>query len=273
MRCHYLSDLHLESECFRYKLPKGDVLIIAGDLCHARCLDLARTDKYSTAQRDRVMRFIDEARTNFAHVLLIAGNHEHYDGVFEETAPLLRRHLPGVTVLDDETVEIEGVRFFGSTLWSDFEGGSEACMNGVRRRMGEFFFVKTRRLDSGGNETLAKFRPEDAFAAHEKAWAALTGTVAAGMGKPTVIITHHAPSMKGLNPKFAGNGLDGAYASALDVSIETFEGVPVWVHGHTHIARTYRIGATSVRSNALGFASKGHGARGFTTAACFDIQD
>lgn len=273
MRCHYLSDLHLESECFRQKLPKGDVLIIAGDLCHARCLDPARTDKYSSEQRNRVMRFVDEVHANFPHVFLIAGNHEHYDGVFEDTVALLRRNLPGVTVLDDETVEIEGIRFFGSTLWSDFEGGNEACLNGVRRRMGEFFFVKTHGRDAQGRETLVKFRPEDALAAHEKAWAALTGAVAAGAGKPTVVITHHAPSMQGLNPKFAGNGLDGAYASALDEKMKALAGVPVWVHGHTHIARTYRVGDTTVRSNALGFASKGHGARGFSPAACFDIQD
>ncbi|KAB2919980.1 MAG: hypothetical protein F9K29_03750 [Hyphomicrobiaceae bacterium] len=271
MRCHYLSDLHLETQDFARRLPGGDVLIIAGDLCHARCLDPARTDKYSIDQRARVMRFIDEARRNFAHVLMIPGNHEHYDGVFEDTVRLLRRHLPGVTVLDDETTEIDGVRFFGSTLWSDFDGGSEACMNGVRRRMGEFFFVKTRSRDSEGNETFAKFRPENAFAAHEKAWSALIGAVTEQAGEPTIVITHHAPSLQGLNPKFKGNGLHGAYASALDDKIAALSGVPVWVHGHTHIARTYRIGATSVRSNALGFESKGHGAQGFATAACFEV--
>lgn len=37
MRCHYLSDLHLEAQDFGTALPKGEVLIIAGDLCHARC--------------------------------------------------------------------------------------------------------------------------------------------------------------------------------------------------------------------------------------------
>lgn len=153
MRCHYLSDLHLEFECFRHKLVKGDVLIVVGDLCHARCLDPVRSDKYSAEQRGRGMRFIDEAHANLPHVLLIAGNHEHYDRVFEDTVSLLRRHLPGVTVLDDETVEIEGIRFFGSTLWSDFEAGSEACMNGVRRRMGEFFFVKTGGRDADGRES------------------------------------------------------------------------------------------------------------------------
>lgn len=156
MRCHYLSDLHLESQDFRGTLPKGDLLIIAGDLCHARCLDPARTDKYSIDQRIRMLRFVDSAVTNFAHVLLIAGNHEHYDGVFDDTAGLLRRNLPGVTVFDNEHVEIDGIRFFGTTLWSNFEERSEASMNAVRRRMGEFFFVKRRSFNADGHESLAR---------------------------------------------------------------------------------------------------------------------
>ena len=65
MRCHYISDLHLEFQDFQWKLPKGDVLIIAGDLCHARCLDPARRDKYSIDQRARVMRFAESAVANF----------------------------------------------------------------------------------------------------------------------------------------------------------------------------------------------------------------
>lgn len=269
MRCHYLSDLHLEAQTFDTALPKGDVLIVAGDLCHARRLDPALTDRYSVEQLDRVMRFVDRALAGFPHVLLIAGNHEHYDGVFEDTTDLLRRHLPGVTVLDNTAVTIGGVRFFGSTLWTNFDGGSEAAMNAVRRRMGEFFFVKTRSGPDHGS--LAKFRPQDAMRAHEVAWSALLREMGAGQGQPMVVITHHAPSRLGLNPRFAGNGLDAAYASDLDHAIGSIENVVAWVHGHTHVARTYRIGRTSVRSNALGFASKGLGAPGFSTKAGFDL--
>ena len=272
MRCHYLSDLHLESETFDQRLPKGDVLIIAGDLCHARCLDPARIDKYSINQRSRVMRFIDEARTNFSHVLFVAGNHEHYDGIFEETVPLLRRHLPGVTVLDNETVELGGVRFFGSTLWTDFEGRSEAAMNNVRRRMGEYFFVKTRGASATTDAPLRKFQPEDAFRAHDAALKVLLSEVKAGDGKPTVVITHHAPSKLGCNPQFSKNGLDGAYYSALDEQIIQFGTVPMWIHGHTHIARTYQIGRTTLQTNARGFVSKGQGARGFSPATSFDVR-
>ena len=171
------------------------------------------------------------ARANFAHVLLIAGNHEHYDGVFDDTAGLLKRNLPSVTILDNEHVEIDGIRFFGTTLWSNFEEGSEASMNAVRRRMGEFYFVKKRRVDADGCESLAKFRPEDALEAFDASWATLTNFVAAGE-RPTVVVSHHAPSLQGRNPRHAGNGLDGAYGSDLDARISTLAQVPVWVHSH-----------------------------------------
>lgn len=268
MRCHYLSDLHLESETFETALPGGDVLVIAGDLCHARCLDPRRTDPYSTNQRGRVLRFVEHASARFAHVLLVAGNHEHYDGVFEETAAALRHSLPGVTVLDDETAVIGGVRFFGATLWTDFDGGSEAAMHAVRRRMGEFFFVKTA---SGGANSAFKFQPEHALRAHGASRAALLKAVGEAVDEPLVVITHHAPSRLGLNKALSGNGLDCAYASSLDSLVAGFENVPFWVHGHTHVAASYQIGDTRVLSNARGFASKGAAARGFSVAASFKV--
>lgn len=271
MHCTYMSDLHLESEAFTPTFRGGDVLILAGDLCHARCLDPTSSDRYSQAQRERVERFLDGARRAFPRILFVPGNHEHYDGVFEDTVPLLRRHLGGVTVLDDEVVEIDGVRFFGATLWTDFGGRSEAAMNGVRRRMGEYFFVKTRARGDVPDAKPAKFRPEDAVAAHERSWKLLVETVNAGGSKKTIVITHHAPSRLGANPAFVGNGLDGAYYSHLDQEVAALEQVPVWVHGHTHVAKSYRIGTAQVVSNARGFASKVGAARGFSVSAGFTV--
>lgn len=269
MRCHYLSDLHLESQSFTTALPQGDVLIIAGDLCHARCLDPARRDRYSVEQRARAMRVVGEALRKFAHVLLIAGNHEHYDGVFEDTTGSLRRHLPGATVLDNEVVEIGGIRFFGGTLWTDLSQQDEAAVTAIRKGMGEYFFVKTR----GGypDQPIAKLRPADTHRAHESALAQLREVVTAEPHRQTIVITHHAPSLMGLNPRFANSPLNPAYASTLDDEIAAFENVPVWIHGHTHIARTYRIGNTVVRSNALGFAAKGGAAPGFSVKAHFEF--
>ena len=231
MRCCYMSDLHLETQDYGWPLPHGDVLIIAGDLCHARCLTAAPDDPPALEQRDRVLRFADAMRARFAHVLLVPGNHDHYEGTFSETAGLLRACLPGWTVLDDETVEIDGVRFFGGTLWTDFAG--RTGLDAVRRRCGEFFFVKVRAADG----SIRKFRPEDALAAFDATHAALAASRAAANGKRTVVITHHAPSRQGLNPHHAGDSLDAAYASDLDGWIAGLADVPTWVHGHTHMRR------------------------------------
>jgi 3',5'-cyclic AMP phosphodiesterase CpdA len=265
-----MSDLQLETQEFRGGLPKGDVLIIAGDLCHARCLDPERTDKYSVDQRSRVRRFIDTALANFAHVLLVPGNHDHYDGVFDATASLLKKHLRGVSVLDNASMDIDGVRFFGTTLWTDFEGRSEACMNAVRRRVGEFFFVRKRAQDADGNEILRKFKPPDALQAFDASVSALRHCLASADGKQIVVISHHPPPRQGLNPRYAGNGLDGVYASDLDQRI--WDGVHHWVHGHTHIRRTYRVGNTVFRANCHGFDGKDACARTFSAGTYFDLD-
>lgn len=267
MRCHYLSDLHLESQPFPWTLPKGDVLIIAGDLCHASALDPARTDLYRVRQRDRVLQFIEAATSAFRHVLMVAGNHEHYDGIFEDTVPLLRQHLPGVTVLDNETIDLNGALFFGTTLWTDLAGRDEAAMEKIRRGMGEYFFTKTRRANEAGEADLAKLRPADTIAAHDRSLAHLRNLAAR---RPSVIITHHAPSHQGLNPQHRGNGLDGAFASDLDGLIEELS-VPFWVHGHTHIRKRYQIADTILLANCRGFDGKDLPARGFSPGSCFDL--
>ena len=270
MRCHYMSDLHLEGQGFRHQLPGGDVLILAGDFCHASALDPARTDPYSVKQRDRILRLVDEALKAFVHVILVAGNHEHYGGVFEDTVPLLRKHLAGVSVLDDESIEIEGVRFFGTTLWTDLAGRDEIASERIRRGMGEYFFAKTRRANGDGQNASTKRLPASTLAAHDRAVAELRG-LAALPDRPTVIVSHHAPSLQSLNPFHRGNGLDGAFASDLDDVIAGLPNTPYWVHGHTHVRKKYRVGSTTVLANCRGFDGKDLSARGFSPDCYFDI--
>lgn len=267
MRCHYLSDLHLESQPFPWTLPKGDVLIIAGDLCHASALDPMRTDLYRVRQRDRVLQFIEAATSSFRHVLMVAGNHEHYDGVFEDTVPLLRQHLPGVTLLDNETIDIDGTLFFGTTLWTDLAGRDEGGMEKIRRGMGEYFFTKARRANEANATNLVKLRPADTLAAHDRSLAHLRSLAAR---RPSVIITHHAPSLQGLNAQHRGNGLDGAFASELDGLITELSAA-FWVHGHTHIRKRYQIGDTILLANCRGFDGKDLTARSFSPATDFDV--
>ncbi len=271
MRCTYMSDLHLEHDDLAISLPGGDVLIVAGDTCQAAALDPQRTDPYAATQRDRVKRFFDRACERFRHVLVVAGNHEHYDGLFEDTVPLLRRHLAGVHVLDDEAIEIGGVSFFGSTLWSDFEGRNPDAMERARRGSGDYFFIRSAAKEPDRRGRPGKILPGDTLARFDAAMAALQRHLRERATQQTVVITHHAPSHKGGNPGSTGNGLDGAYTSALDPFIEGANGVPFWVHGHTHIRRTYRIGNTVVAANCRGLLKRDPGARTFVADRWFEL--
>jgi predicted phosphodiesterase len=68
---------------------------------------------------------------------------------------------------------------------------------------------------------------------------------------PTVVITHHAPSPASIAPAYRNDWLTPAFASELPA--EMFEGVDLWVHGHTHTSFDYRIGSCRVVCNPRGY--------------------
>lgn len=113
MRIWILSDLHIE-QC-RWDLPDPapdfDLLIAAGDI----------HDPLSEG-----VRWLAE-RANGRPVIYVPGNHEWYAHrqrftIEEETArsSVLAKEL-GIHLLQDAEAEIDGVRFLGSTLWTDYQ--------------------------------------------------------------------------------------------------------------------------------------------------------
>jgi Icc-related predicted phosphoesterase len=70
---------------------------------------------------------------------------------------------------------------------------------------------------------------------------------------PTVVITHHAPSMRSNPLRFAGSPISGAFYTHLDDLIEETQPV-LWIHGHMHNSSDYRIGKTRVVCNPYGIA-------------------
>jgi len=80
-------------------VPDGDVLVHAGDLCRAGTLDeLAGTAAWLAALPHR-------------HKIVVAGNH---DGWFLEDRAAARATLGAAHYLEDATVVLDGVRFYGS---------------------------------------------------------------------------------------------------------------------------------------------------------------
>lgn len=92
-----ISDTHALHDSI--DVPEGDVLIHAGDLTnHGSLEDVVRFSEWLATLPHR-------------HKLVIAGNH---DFCFERDPEAARGALEGCIYLEDETVTLEGVRFYGS---------------------------------------------------------------------------------------------------------------------------------------------------------------
>ena len=250
MRLHVLSDLHLEFAPFDPPAVEADVVVLAGDLAPGlRGLEWAA------------------ARWPERPLVIVPGNHEFYG----HTYPALVRKLVAraaalrgdVHVLSDAAAVVGGVRFLGATLWTDFRvfGDPAAGMAAAQLQMTDFRRIRVE-------PTYSTARPPDTARWHARSVAWLRGALAEPHDAPTVVVTHHAPSRRSLNPLYA-DPVASAYASALDALVEG-SGARLWVHGHTHHCVDYRVGDTRVLSNQRGYPDEPVG--GFDPALVVDLS-
>jgi predicted phosphodiesterase len=237
MHIHLLSDIHLEIDVhgyvYRPSVLDADVTILAGDIHKGE-------------------RAVNWARSTFpGRVLLVAGNHEYWRGHLQHTQRKMRLAADDrVRFLERDEVVIDGVRFLGATGWTDytatgdlFEGRYEAT-----RSMNDFMRIRAgnwRRIRLLDIETTNKIT---------KSW--LQHKLAEPFSGKTVVITHHAPSMRSVRPGGECapgyvNHLDAAYANAWEDLMGP--AVDLWVHGHTHDPADYGIRGTRVVSNPVGY--------------------
>lgn len=238
MRIHALSDLHLEMGGYEETPPTCDLVLLAGD----------------TWTRTRGPAW---ARSFFgdAEIVYVPGNHEYYGGALpredEKLEAACRDH--GIHFLQARELVLDGVRFLGATLWTDFAllglsglGRTLAgeCMNDYRK-----IRVSPGGKGAGGYRRL---RPTDTEAVHWRHRRWLEARLAEPFSGPTVVVTHHAPTERTTHPAFRGSELNVAYASRLEELILRYE-PDVWVHGHSHFSTEEWIGPTRVASNARGY--------------------
>jgi predicted phosphodiesterase len=233
-----LSDLHLSLGALAIPHNDADVAVLAGDIA-------------------RPKEAIAWARELRKPVLYVPGNHEFYGSSLTATVAELRRSSMGtnVRVLDDDEALINGVRFLGSTLWTDFmlfgEGeGRARAMGAGHRFMRDFTRIRVR------DDSEALFTPEDSaalFREHARWLAAKLATPHAG---PTVVVTHHAPSRGSIHPRFEGSPLNACFVSDAEHLLDG-DRVQLWIHGHTHDSFDYVVNGTRVVCNPRGYAKDG----------------
>ena len=112
------------------------------------------------------------------------------------------------------------------------------------------------------NAPVRRLVPANTLRWHETSRAWLTGQLAERLQEthhgPTLVVTHHAPHPNSLDRAFDGDGTHAFFASDLSAMIEE-RGPDVWVHGHVHQHRDYRVGRTRIVCNPRGYPGEKSG--------------
>ena len=250
MKLHLLSDLH--NEFLRSKsVPPiaetdADLIVLAGDIDTG-----LRGLEWAAGEAERLGK----------PVIYVSGNHEYYRYDISLTAAMraFAAQHELLHFLENDELVIDGVRFLGCTLWTDYRavGDPAEAMPVVMQRLNDHHLI------SNGERL---FLPEDALALHRESRAWLAARLAQPFDGKTVVVTHHAPSLLCKHPRFPMDEFGTAFLSDLP---ELLAQADLWCFGHTHANLDTQVGRCRLVSNQRGY--EGEAMWGFEAGRVLEI--
>ncbi|GAA2884507.1 putative phosphodiesterase [Aminobacter niigataensis] len=266
MKLWILSDLHFDPSVLRHNrgwsVPEADVAVVAGDV--------------ASGGVGKACNVLEHQVLPHMPVVFVPGTHEFYGAsILEEREHWRERYRTGdlsegLHVLDCTSVMIGGTRFLGTTLWTDFEldgsGTSQVrdAMRNAESLLNDYRYAAWRVLPQRERLTAERTR-----ALHRQARHWLEAELARPRTGPVVVVTHHAPHPGSVHPDYRDSTLNAAFASDLHGLIVE-HGPDLWVHGHTHNCFDYRVAATRIVCNPLGYHEEN---RAFDPALVIELCD
>jgi hypothetical protein len=270
LRLQLASDLHLERypDFVLEPAPDADVLVLAGDIgsyqSGSRLLHAHPPDADFGLGQFSPLR----PGSPWKQVLFVPGNHE-FDGIdLAETYPRLRATCErlGLIWLDGEEVIINGVRFLGTTLWSDFsalaarERNITAQMKALDKalRAANFYLRKNSTLRDGAPMLAEDLRE---LALRSQTW--LSEALQQRFDGPTVVVTHFAPTLHSADPRYGLTPGTAGFCNGLNALLPFAD---LWLHGHLHCPNDHTVRgmrndgsdwACRIVANPRGYFSKG----------------
>lgn len=232
MKIKLLSDLHFEfhmdygDKFLRNLEPDGaDVCVLAGDIAQHRLKDKSKP---------QMIRLLDRFAEIFEHVIFVPGNHDFIGFQHQLYDSMLRvgtKNKSNVHYLNRDVVEIDGIRFVGTTLW--YRWVSEAMAKGwIDFDLIPGFYS---HYVEENNKNLNFLRDE--------------------VQEGDVVITHHLPSHLSVPPKYKNHPQNCFFVCDVEDIIQEKKPA-LWLHGHTHSGFDYMLGDTRVVCNPRGYPLK-----------------
>jgi predicted phosphodiesterase len=240
MKVKVWSDLHLEFRDYMFDHihlehpdDKETILLLAGDI--------------STGIT--AMPFVEEMCKHFKYVLIIHGNHEYYDNDFEKTVKDWQDWESEGSpknfhfLYNDQRI-LDGVRFLGGTMWTNFSDGDPIVMGAARQQMSDYSYIRNQGIC---------ITPQFILNENAKFMKFLLKRFEEPFDGPTVVMSHHSPGNELKRRGRLGDKIGPCYFANIEEMIGNSNVVKLWVHGHTHNSWDYTINETRVICNPYGY--------------------
>lgn len=225
MKINIVSDLHIDKAPYEQPFISSDLLIIAGDTCPLHDEEMLH----------RFLRTIPHSQ----RTLYLLGNHEFLFTPANTVIPRLReimKQYPHIQVVDNETIEIDNIRFLCSTLWSDFLGSGEIHYQTNKQLMtNTFLSTNTFFHNKYGEKKLVTV--DDVENKSIKAKQYLENELQKPFLGKTIVVTHFAPFKKSEENRFIGSTTSAFWVNSLEY-LQKYQ-PHFWLHGHIHEHKDY----------------------------------
>jgi len=242
------SDLHHEvnrGSTMAFPTPQDvDVAILAGDI----------------GSKTHGMRYAKLAHADWPGqppVVYVLGNHEYYHAHLGLLVEARRLSQGQVHLLEQNVLELSGLRILGCTLWSGFDlygmDKVESSMAAAGKYINDFHLIRA----SG-----RFLQPKDIRALYLKSVAWLDAELTRPFDGKTVVVTHFAPHRGCIDPKYdVGDALTPYFVNNLAWLMEKHR-IDAWCFGHTHYNVDFIAeGGCRIISNQQGYPGEPTGFR------------
>ena len=235
MKLQYASDLHLEfpeNKEFLKKnslLPKGDILLLAGDI-----VPFVVMDKH--------IDFFNYISDTFETTYWIPGNHEYYYyDIAEKCGTLNEKIRSNVFLVNNTSVILDNVKVVFSTLWSEIGKLNQGI---IQQRISDFQVIKYKNK---------RFLPDHFNELHRESLKFLKSEIEMTFPGKIVVVTHHVPVLLNYPKQYKSDVLNEAFAVDLYDLIND-SNIDFWIYGHHHVnVEEFSIGQTKMLTNQLGY--------------------
>lgn len=233
IRIRFLSDLHMEFTRYRPNIVPyagEDLVVLAGDI------------GTGTAG-------IHWARKAFPDtpVIYLMGNHEFYGYDWVDLLREARSACEGsnVVFLENDSFSFKGLRFLGTTLWTNFRLGGPGSMEHAMEECQQYV-NDYRHIRNQGRILCAR----DSITRHEESVAWLRSQLDTS-DEPTVVVTHHGPCLAAEHPRYLLDIYSNCFLSNLPDDL--FKKPLAWIYGHTHSNLATNYKGTLLCANQRGY--------------------